>query len=108
VLRLQDNTEFLVIWEFHVRPGCELRFERIYGLTGAWAQLFARDPTYLRTQLQRDLRLPGRYLTLDYWKSESAYDRFHDQNRAEYDVIDRQCEDLTEREVLLGRFVLVR
>jgi quinol monooxygenase YgiN len=108
VFHLQDDTEFLVIWEFQVRPGCELHFELIYSPTGAWSQLFARDPTYLRTQLQRDLRQPGRYLTLDYWKSESAYDRFHDQNRAEYDAIDRQCENLTQREVLLGRFVLVR
>ena len=98
---------FLVVWEFQVRPGDVPRFEEIYGHSGAWAKLFVRDPEYLRTELQRDLRLPGRYLTLDYWTSESAYDGFHAANQEAYSTIDRQCEHLTERELLIGRFTLV-
>jgi heme-degrading monooxygenase HmoA len=98
---------FLVVWEFTVRAGSEQDFERRYGPEGDWARLFARDPEYLRTELQRDLRTQGRYLTLDYWGSEAAYESFHGRHRAEYDDIDRQCEDLTKTEILIGRFVLV-
>ena len=98
---------FLVVWEFQVRSGCEPRFEEIYGPTGAWVALFACDPDYLRTELQRDLRQPGRYLTFDYWTSEAAYDRFRHANQEAYDAIDRECEDVTEREALVGRFTLI-
>jgi heme-degrading monooxygenase HmoA len=98
---------FLVVWEFQVRSGHERRFEDIYGPAGAWAKLFARDPDYLRTELQHDLYQPGRYLTLDYWRSEAAYDRFQASNQEAYDAIDRECEKLTEREVLVGRFMLI-
>jgi heme-degrading monooxygenase HmoA len=98
---------FLVAWEFQVRRGAEPRFEEIYGSAGLWAKLFASDPAYLRTELQRDLRHPGRYLTLDYWISESAYDQFHASHAAAYEAMDRQCEELTEREALVGRFVMI-
>lgn len=90
-----------------MRPEAQAGFEQIYGPHGVWAQLFSLDPAYGRTELQRDLRQPGRYLTFDYWTSESSYDRFHEIHRTAYEAIDRQCEDLTEREVLVGRFTLV-
>ena len=99
---------FLVIWQFHVRPGLEARFQETYGPAGAWAKLFARDTNYLRTELQRDLREPGRYLTFDYWTSETAYDQFHAHFRRDYEAMDRQCEQLTESELLIGRFSLIR
>jgi heme-degrading monooxygenase HmoA len=106
VIRVPLNP-FLVVWEFKARAGEEHRFENIYGPAGAWAKLFARDPDYLRTELQHDLQQPGRYLTLDYWTSEAAYDRFLAANQESYDAIDRECENLTEREVLVGRFMLI-
>lgn len=31
------------VWEYEVAPGCEAEFEQLYGSTGAWAQLFARQ-----------------------------------------------------------------
>ena len=34
---------FLVLWEFEVKPGCEERFERVYGAGGDWDSLFRRD-----------------------------------------------------------------
>jgi heme-degrading monooxygenase HmoA len=101
------DTVFLVVWEFRVTADAEVRFEQIYSSAGAWAALFSRDPAFLRTELQRDLREPSRYLTLDYWRSESSYDQFHDRHRADYNALDRECESLTESETLVGRFVLV-
>ena len=95
---------FLVVWEFQVRPGLEACFESVYSSSGVWAQLFARDPNFVRSELQRDLRQPGRYLTLDLWSSEAAYDAFMQGHQAEYHTIDKECEGMTEGEKLIGRF----
>src|SRR5882757_4144284 len=44
-VRAGDGTSmFLVLWEFEVKPGCEKRFERVYGPGGDWDSLFRRDP----------------------------------------------------------------
>ncbi len=102
------ESSFLVVWQFYVRPGAEGLFQEIYGPAGTWGKLFAMDPNHLRTELQRDLREPGRYLTLDYWASETAYEQFHANHRRDYDAIDRQCEELTESESLIGRFSPIR
>jgi len=103
----RKDSHFLVVWEFLARPGSEARFEEIYGPTGAWARLFICDANYLGSDLWHDVRETGRYLTLDYWRSEADYDAFHDQYQTEYDAIDRECESLTEREVLIGRFTKI-
>ena len=100
------NARFLVVWEFHVKPGAEKRFEAIYDPAGAWAMLFARDPEFVRTELQRDLRAPGRYLTLDYWTNEASYEQFRALHQAEYEALDKECGSLTESETLIGRFVV--
>ena len=34
---------FVALWEFEVKPGCEDRFETVYGPDGDWASLFRRD-----------------------------------------------------------------
>jgi hypothetical protein len=60
---------FLVLWEFEVKPGCEQRFERVYGPGGDWDSLFRRDPHHERTELFRDTVKPRVYLTADFWKS---------------------------------------
>ena len=43
------------LWEFHVKLESISAFERTYGPTGAWAQLFRQSPDYLGTDLIRDL-----------------------------------------------------
>jgi heme-degrading monooxygenase HmoA len=98
--------EFLVIWEFLVREGMEKRFERIYGAHGDWVQLFARDSGYIRTELVHESNSAS-YLTLDFWTSETAYDAFRKQHRAEYKTIDLKCEGITKTEREIGRFVRV-
>ena len=56
---------FLVLWEFEVKPGCEERFERVYGAGGDWDSLFRRDSNHAGTYLFRDLAKPRVYLTAD-------------------------------------------
>ena len=67
---------FLVLWVFEVKPGCEQRFERVYGPGGDWDSLFRRDPDHARTALLRDTMKPRVYWTADYWKSRKSYEEF--------------------------------
>jgi heme-degrading monooxygenase HmoA len=99
-----QKCDFVVLWEFFVTPGAERQFEAAYGPLGAWVALFASDPAYGGTRLVRDTREPRRYLTFDYWASQTAYDAFRQRHHAEYRVIDRECARLTESEKEIGRF----
>jgi len=101
------DCKFVVVWEFWIRPGDSERFEAVYGQAGAWATLFGCDPAYGGTRLIRDERQSRRYLTLDFWASQAAYDSFQRMHAAEYRVLDAECESLTEREAEIGRFANV-
>jgi hypothetical protein len=94
---------FMVMWGFTVRPEMEARFEEIYGTSGEWVHLFEQDENFLFTELNRECE--GHYLTLDYWVSQAAYEKFREKHLAEYESIDRQCEGLTEIERKLATFV---
>jgi len=52
---------FLALWEYEVKPGCEERFEKVYGPEGNWAQLFRRDPHCIQTRLVRKWFRHGLY-----------------------------------------------
>ncbi len=79
----QQNQGFVVVWEFWVRPGAESQFESTYGLQGGWVALFTLDLAYEGTRLVRDVKEPRRYLTLDFWASQAAYDAFRKEHAAE-------------------------
>jgi heme-degrading monooxygenase HmoA len=98
---------FLVIWEFTVREDKETVFEQAYGPDGEWARLFRRDPAYAGTELVRDSKRKRKYLTLDYWASQEAYDAFRERHLAEYKAIDAKCEAMTESEREIGRYGMV-
>jgi heme-degrading monooxygenase HmoA len=102
--REEDSAQYLTIWEFRVRAGCESRFESIYGPDGDWVRLFSEAQGFVRTELIHDLNDRRRYLTLDYWSSKEAYETFREQYRAEYTALDQRCEGLTECETAIGIF----
>jgi heme-degrading monooxygenase HmoA len=95
---------YVVVWEFRPIAGTEARFEEAYGPRGAWARLFSTGEGFVATELNRDLKDPARYLTLDFWESRKAYDSFRENHTAEYAAIDRQCEALTAEEREVGAF----
>ena len=95
---------YLVIWEFLVRPGTEGRFQQLYEAGGEWSRLFQRADAYLGTDLIQDTRVPQRYLTLDFWASQAAYDRFRQDHVTQYKAIDEKGAALTESEREVGRF----
>jgi hypothetical protein len=95
---------FVVLWEFEVKPGSEGSFEKVYGPTGAWVQLFERAPHYRGSKLLRDVAQPLHYYTIDYWDLETAYREFLDRYASAYQELDRSSERLTvrERQVFAG------
>lgn len=100
----QVSWKYMIAWEFRPKPGAERRFEEAYGPHGVWATFFKQGEGFIATELNRDLKDSGRYLTLDLWVSKAAYDKFRADHAAEYQAIDAQCEALTEHEAKLGNF----
>lgn len=98
---------FLVIWEFTVCEGQESAFQQTYGPDGEWARLFRGDSSYIGTELMRDWKEKRKYLTLDYWISQEAYEVFRKRYVAAYEAIDTRCEAMTESEREIGRYVTV-
>ena len=92
---------YAYVWEYLVRPECVGAFEEAYGPNGPWVDLFNRASGYVRTELHRDRRNPNRYVTIDYWDSDVAWEAFRTAMSLEFEAIDVRCQDFTveEREI---------
>ena len=95
---------FLVLWEFDVKPGSEKRFEKVYGPSGDWAQLFRVDSNYQGTRLLGDASREKFYVTVDSWRTRTAYENFLQAHHNEYKALDAICEGLTIGERRIGAF----
>jgi heme-degrading monooxygenase HmoA len=97
----------MYIWEFLAAPGKAEDFARVYGPEGDWVRLFRRAPGYIKSELHRDAANPRRFITIDYWESEAAWNEFKVEYTADYEDLDVKCEEFTVRESQLGRFTRV-
>ena len=52
----------------------------------------------------KDVERERVYLTLDFWETREAYERFKKENAAQYERIDRDCEGMTVSESKLVEF----
>jgi len=98
---------FICIWEYRVRPDRLDEYERAYGPEGEWATLFRRAPGFVRTELHRDRDDPLRFITIDCWETQAAWERFRADDAAEYEALDARCAALTTSEREIGRFSAV-
>jgi heme-degrading monooxygenase HmoA len=98
---------YAIVWRYRIRPKRAAEFERHYRADGTWAAFFREAEGYQRTELMRDPIDPSLYLTVDYWRSKDDHERFLDAQRGPYRALDRQLEELTEREEYLGGFEVV-
>jgi heme-degrading monooxygenase HmoA len=89
---------FVILWEFEVKPGNRVGFEKAYGSAGSWVQLFQRDPHFRGTQLLHDPSHEHRYFTLDFWDSVTAYRDFLTTKRQAYEELDSFLQGLALRE----------
>jgi heme-degrading monooxygenase HmoA len=97
---------FVILWQFDIAEDKIAAFEAAYGPEGSWATLFGRTPEYLGTELLRDAYVPGRYVTVDRWRSEEAFRAFRAQHDPDYETLDRTCDSLTAVETRIGAFVV--
>lgn len=97
---------FVVIWQFEIAETKVAAFEAAYGPQGVWAQLFGSSPDYQGTELLRDAYVPGSYLTIDRWTSESAFRAFRKDHDDAYEKLDRECDTLTDRESRIGAYTV--
>ena len=95
-------TGYTYLWEFHVVPAQQERFEFQYGPEGGWAALFHQARGYRESRLLRDHSNSLRYVTVDRWETEADYRAFQAQFSRQYDELDRECHGLTTHEALLG------
>jgi len=100
----QAGSHFTAVWEFYVRSDKHRAFEKAYGPNGDWVRLFGQGEGYIRTELVRDPKTLCRYVTLDFWTSRQAFQRFKKQNLAAYRALDKKCSSLTKSEKLIGEF----
>jgi heme-degrading monooxygenase HmoA len=94
----------IVILQYDIVPSAREDFERAYRSAGDWAVLFRTSDGYLGTQLLRDLDLPNRYITIDYWRSASAFAAFKHAHGSAYSDLDRRCTPLMVAETFVGGF----
>ena len=92
---------YVIVWQFVARRGREAEFERAYGPRGRWAEFFRGADGYIGTELWRG---DARWMTVDRWDGEDAYERFRASRLPEYEALDREMEELTAKETRLGVF----
>jgi heme-degrading monooxygenase HmoA len=97
---------FAVIWEYEVHTGREGDFTALYGGEGAWVGLFREYTGYVGTELLCDTSQPRRFVTVDRWISQAAYDAFLTATKPRYADIDALGDALTANERCIGRFEL--
>ena len=100
-----NNSVYVIIWEFFVLNGKEREFELHYNPAGTWGLFFKKGDGYLGTELYCDTERTGRYITIDRWISEQAYNAFYREYRDEYKTNDARCDALTEQEKHIGSFI---
>ena len=99
---------YVIIWEYQVRADRTAEFEKIYKSNGTWAELFRKGTGYISTELLRDKMQPQKYITVDQWHSAEDHETFYALYKKEYEALDAQCEGLTERESLFGKWETVK
>ena len=90
------------VWEYDVPEGSRDEFERVYGADGDWARLFSSSSGYAGTELFASLSSPGRYITVDRFSDEAAWEAFLARHWDAYVRLDERTAGLTADERALA------
>jgi len=102
-MSIKSNRSFYtIVWSFQVKQNCIEAFEKAYGPSGDWAQLFGQAEGYCQTMLYHDVAKPGHYLVMDRWVSKAAYQQFLQTYQDAYQQLDTVCEVYTLQETCWG------
>ena len=97
-------SKYTYVWEFLIAPAARAQFETAYGPHGSWVKLFRSAPGYIESLLLRDAANSLRYVTIDRWESAAAHAAFRSRFSTQYEEIDRDCQEFTTSENLVGEF----
>ncbi|HEY4901003.1 MAG TPA: antibiotic biosynthesis monooxygenase [Terriglobales bacterium] len=93
-----------IIRRFRAKPNKSDEFRRVYSWKGRWAKLFGRSAEYQGTILLQDASDPLVFVVIDRWASPDSFTRFRQLFGPDYEHLDKQCEELTDEETLIGLF----
>jgi len=101
---LSPKSNLQSIWEYEVKDKFRAEFIEVYSSNGLWVGLFSQCKGYIKTELKQDVDNPKRFLTIDYWQSQSAFSTMKQTIGDEYNKLDKQCEAYTLFENHIGFF----
>jgi len=98
----------VVAREFWISEGREIDFERVFGPSGLWAEIFRKSSEFLETELVCESRSELRYRTFDYWRSHLGFERFRERHQADFERLNLliAAEGMLQKELLLGTFYI--
>jgi quinol monooxygenase YgiN len=93
-----------VVWQFHVKPGVQEEFERIYGADGDWTALGRRSRSFLGSSFLRDQSHESHYLLIEYWSEMLVYEKHLASFVNDLKALEEQRNLLCESILPLGIF----
>ena len=93
---------FVRVWEYDVPPDRVDSFVAAYGPAGDWARLFARGDGFARTELYRSTESPVRFITVDVWSSQAAWQGFLERWESAYAQLDEALAPLAAGGTLMA------
>jgi heme-degrading monooxygenase HmoA len=96
---------YVRVWEYDVPVDRIEEFVAAYSPEGDWTRLFRLGDGYLGTELYGSTTTEARFLTVDRWTDESAWQAFLGRWRPAYEALDTRLQDLgaAERRLVEGR-----
>jgi heme-degrading monooxygenase HmoA len=101
---LSSQSSFQSIWEYKVQEKFRAAFIEAYDSDGLWVRLFRHCKGYIKTELKQDFDQPNRFITIDYWQTNSAFLAMKQTIGDEYNKLDKRCEVYTISENHIGFF----
>lgn len=71
-----------IVWQFEVKNGREMEFEKLYGADGEWTAMNRHTRSYLGSSFLRDQNRPSHYIVIEYWSEMLVYEE-HREYRSE-------------------------
>jgi hypothetical protein len=93
-----------IVWQFEIRAGSEMEFERFYGADGEWTAMNRHSRSYLGSSFLRDQSSASRYLVIEYWSEMLVYEEHKTFQRGQFAHLDARRHELVESIQPLGVF----
>lgn len=99
---------YKIIWKYSVAPKNQKRFEKEYGSSGRWTDLFKRSNDYLGSTLHKSDNKSDTegndYLLIDCWNFKNSYDDFLSENKQQYQQLNGSFQELYLTELAVGTY----